>query len=249
METKNALVTGGTSGLGEYVAARLGEIGWTVTATGRRQCADRSFEGGGRVCHRQADFACEDDIGTLARSLPSPLDLVVLNAASYPVKNSVDELRSAFNVNCLAPYELGLAILSAQPPEHRLRMIVINSESIYHADDGSCIYAASKAALQVLTKGLAARCRGSLHTVSTLLLGPLSDRRKTEEVARVAAARRIDVPEVVRAFLRRSNPDLVVDRFIEYDSCFRLLMAMSELGPESNGMLCRLDGGSAGSLG
>jgi hypothetical protein len=49
-------------------------------------------------------------------------------------------------------------------------------------------------------------------------------------------------------FLRKSNPDLVIDEFIDFESCYRSVVYLTELGAIANGMLCRLDGGSAGSL-
>lgn len=109
-------------------------------------------------------------------------------------------------------------------------------------------YGASKAALRVLTSALAASCRGRNASVSTLLLGPLWDAKRAADIGRVAAKRGVPVADVTRLFLRRSNSDLVIDFFIDLESCYRSLRYLVDLGRVANGTVCRLDGGSAGSL-
>jgi hypothetical protein len=53
---------------------------------------------------------------------------------------------------------------------------------------------------------------------------------------------------VVKLFLRNTKPGMFIDDLIDYESCFRSVRYINELGPEATGMVCRLDGGSGGSL-
>ena len=49
-------------------------------------------------------------------------------------------------------------------------------------------------------------------------------------------------------YLRRSNPFLVVTDLIDLDACYETVRHIVDLGKTANGMLCKLDGGSSGSL-
>jgi short-subunit dehydrogenase len=158
------------------------------------------------------------------------------------------ELEDTFRVNALAPYLLTFHLLDTAPNDQFSCCIVVNSEAIFAANRQSAPYAASKAALRVLTAGLADECRSRNAAVATLLLGPLSDARKRAELQAVANKRGLSAEEVTRVFLRRSNPSLVIDSLIDYASCLKSVQYIAGLGPIANGMVCRLDGQSAGSL-
>jgi short-subunit dehydrogenase len=179
-------------------------------------------------------------------------DLVVHNAATYPDRSAgrpgIEVLEAMMRVNAFAPYQLTLDLFEAKPAERFCAVVIINSEAVYHADADSGTYAASKAALRVLTGALAAACRGKNAAVSTLMLGPLADAKKVTDIRDIAEKRGSTPAEITRLFLRRSNPDLVIDDFISFDACYRSLCHLVELGAVANGMLCRLDGGSAGTL-
>jgi NAD(P)-dependent dehydrogenase (short-subunit alcohol dehydrogenase family) len=248
---KNAIVIGASQGLGKYLATRLAEQSWTVIGTGRRSREEvgsaLSFE------YVQADLSNVTTLylmlKLLAEKRPS---LIVHNAVSYgdirkpdPV---LDEIETIFRVNTLLPYSLLIKYLSAVPPDEFTSCIVVNSDSIYHANQNSGVYAASKAALRVLTSALADSCQSKNASVSTLLLGPLADQKKVDEFRRIAEKKGISENEVMRLFLRRSNPSLVIDSLIDFESCFQSIQYIEKLGKVANGMVCKLDGGSSGSL-
>jgi NAD(P)-dependent dehydrogenase (short-subunit alcohol dehydrogenase family) len=250
MSAKRALVTGASHGLGAHLAARLAEDGWEVTGLGRRPesalPADRGFD------YIQADLSVPDTVESLACRIGEVPDLVVHNAVTYPDRGErvpkLSDLESVFRVNALAPYRLTLDLLAAKPEDRFCSCVVVNSEAMYHADRWSAGYAASKAALRVLTTALADSCRSRNAAVSTLLLGPLADPKKIEDIRAIAEKRGMTENEVTRLFLRKSNPDLVIDTFIDHEACYCSLRYLADLGPIANGSVCRLDGGSSGSL-
>jgi NAD(P)-dependent dehydrogenase (short-subunit alcohol dehydrogenase family) len=249
MPHKHALVTGASQGLGAHIATRLAQEGWRVTGLGRRAAGRSDAQG---IDYLQADLSRQADLdGLLDRIVGAP-DLVIHNAVAYPAQGAdgpdPSGLEDVFAVNAFAPYRLTQRLLGQQPPDHFCGVIVINSESMFHADHKSGVYAASKAALRVLTTALAEGCRSRNASVSTLLLGPLADPGKVTELRAVAAKRGIDEAEITRVFLRKSNPDLVIDALIDFDACFRSVQYLAGLGRTANGAVCRLDGGSAGSL-
>ena len=249
MTKKRALILGASYGLGAYFADRMAEEGWTVTGLGSRLRGEAALPVG--ADYIQADLSLPETLDWLLGKIGSVPDLIVNSAVRYPDDRvnppSLSELESVFRVNALVPYRLLLDLLTS-PREGFCACVVVNSDAIYHSRDQSGIYSASKAALRVLTSALADACRGRNASVSTLLLGPLADPRKVEGIRRVAEQRGITDAEVTQTFLNRMKTNLVIDTLIDFESCFQSLMYMAQLGPISNGMMCRLDGGSSGGL-
>lgn len=245
------MVLGASRGVGAHLARRLADEGWEVTGIGRRPRRDTALPDA--VDYVVVDLADERAgdvlLDLLAERQPA---LIVSNAAAYGPLDSplptLSQLDMVFRVNAALPYLVLLQYLTSLPPDRACSCIVVNSDSIYHANDTSGVYAASKAALRVLTSALAASCRTREASVSTLLLGPLADDRKSEELHRIAVRRGVDDAEITKVFLRRSNPAFVTDELIDLESCYRSVVYIAGLGRVANGMLCRLDGGSAGSL-
>lgn len=248
---KNAVVIGASQGLGKYLATRLAEQGWAVTGTGRRFREDvenpLSFE------YVQADLSDLATLGLMSELLVEKRpSLIVHNAVTYGDIRKPDpalsELERIFRVNTLLPFSLLIKYLSTVPPDEFTSCIVVNSDSIYHANQNSGAYAASKAALRVLTSVLADSCRSKNASVATLLLGPLADQKKVDEFRRIAKKKGAGEDEVMRLFLRRSNPSLVIESLIDFEPCLQSIQYIESLGRVANGMLCKLDGGSSGSL-
>jgi NAD(P)-dependent dehydrogenase (short-subunit alcohol dehydrogenase family) len=248
---KRALVTGVSRGLGRYLASRLVEDGWNVLGVARSP-RSATVPGPG-IDYLQADLSSDGAAAQIVDWCQECPDLVVNNAALYPSHDvvSAPELHGAeavFRVNALMPYLLTLGLLSRQAEGRFCSVVVVNSEVIYHADRESGLYAASKAASRVLATSLAGACRTRNASVATLLLGPLADEKKLSELRTLAARRNVPEAQIIEVFLRKSNPDLVIRQLIDYDGCFQSLKYIVGLGAVANGMLCRLDGGSAGSL-
>jgi NAD(P)-dependent dehydrogenase (short-subunit alcohol dehydrogenase family) len=247
---RRALVTGASAGLGAHLATRLAEDGWRVLGLGRRRAAEVSAVPG--VDYVSLDLSAPDAASAVGARLDDVPDLVVHNAVSYPVRSGgvsePAELEAVFRVNALLPYRLTADLLVRKPDEQFCSVVMVNSESMFHADATSGEYGASKAALRVLTSALATSCRGRNASVSTLLLGPLGTPARQADIGRAAEKRGVPVADVTRLFLRRSNPDMVIDFFIDLESCYRSLRYLVDLGRVANGTVCRLDGGSAGSL-
>jgi NAD(P)-dependent dehydrogenase (short-subunit alcohol dehydrogenase family) len=247
---KRALITGASRSLGKYLATRLVEDGWDVLGIGRTPIMASTDC---RMKYLQADLsidAAPSEIVSWCRDCP---DLLVHNAAAYPSYDLVSSpnlrgIEGVFRVNAIVPYLLTLGLLERQEEGRFCSVVVINSEVIYHADNKSGIYAASKAASRVLATSLASACRSRNASVATLLLGPLADEKKLADLRDIATRRNIAESEIIQAYLRKSNPDLVIQRLIEFESCFLSLKYIINLAASANGMLCRLDGGSAGSL-
>jgi NAD(P)-dependent dehydrogenase (short-subunit alcohol dehydrogenase family) len=248
---QKAVVLGGSRGLGAHIATRLAESGWKVTATGRSAISDGILTGA--VDYFQADLNNDGALSSLDNLLAEQRpELIVHNAVSYGSRDGSQpdsrEIGELFRINATAPYLLLREYLSGARQGSPCSCITISSDSIYNAKQSTGPYAASKAAMKVLATALADGCRGSNASVSTLLLGPLADERKVQELHRIAEDRGLDMQAVARMYLHRSNPSLVIDSLIDFESCYRSIEYLANLGPIANGMVCKLDGGSSGSL-
>ncbi|WP_326782480.1 SDR family oxidoreductase [Streptomyces longwoodensis] len=249
---KRALVIGASRSLGIHLASTLAANGWKVVGTGRRPADEvpqaDTFD------YVRLDLSRADEVRRfMAETGAGGYDLIVHNAVTYgsvqgnPVPG-LDELETMFRVNTLVPYQMLHRLLSAQPADRFCSCVVINSDAIYHANKNSAPYAATKAALRVLTTSLADTFRSTPASVATLVLGPLPDPKKLEDFEKVSQRHGLSVDDVTRTYLRKSNPSYVIDRLIDFESCYRSVEYLAGLGPSANGMVCRLDGGSAGSL-
>ena len=250
MSEKRMLITGASCGLGAHLATRMLDKGWSVIATGRRP--HPPLPSHPALTYIQADLSNELDVLRLIEFLVEVPDIIVHNAVKYPKDQypagDIREIESLFRVNAIVPYYLSLQLLESKPTDRFCSFVTINSEAMYHADERSGVYGATKAALRVLTSALSSACRGRNASASTLLLGPLADTRKLDEVRSIAERRGMDEREVVKLFLRKSNPDLVIEDFISFDACLDALLLLIKLGSSANGMVCKLDGGASGSL-
>ncbi|WP_420365950.1 SDR family oxidoreductase [Curtobacterium sp. L3-7] len=247
--SRTALVTGAGAGLGAYVCRRLAEDGWQVVGSVRRP-ADDPAPG---VEYVHADLGDERQVRALAEHFEFVPDIVVHNAVAYPEWQGTPDfaaMETVYRVNTIAPFLLTRWLLELPRRDRNddVAVVVINSESIYHADESSGLYASGKAALRVLTTALAASTRGTGVAVSTLLLGPLATAKRDVELTALATRLGVTLADLTRKALERSNPDLVIDEFIDLEACYRSLLHLHATGRTANGALLRLDGGSAGSL-
>jgi NAD(P)-dependent dehydrogenase (short-subunit alcohol dehydrogenase family) len=248
---RKAVIIGASTGWGAHLAIRLVEEGWQVTAVGRRAKPDLPPDE--PPGYLQADVATAEGRAELAAELRQQKPaLVVYNAVDYGRRDAelqpLAEMEATFLVNALAPYHLLLEHITSQPNEEFCTYVMTNSDSIYQANRYSGVYAASKAALRVLTTALASECKSRNAAVATLLLGPLADEENFDKLRDIAERTNADLGVVTRRFLARSNQSYVIESFLDYESCVKSLLTIASLGRDANGMLCKLDGGSSGSL-
>lgn len=251
MNTQNhCLITGVNRGLGKYIALALLNEGWQVTGIGRK--ARNEINIPEEIHYIQSDLSVKQEIDNVKNKITHVPKLVIHSAVMYPrIKSDtrlLDEIERIYFANTFAPYKLTLDLFDMKDPSDFLNVIVINSESMYHADFDSGIYASSKASLRVLTTSLAEHFSGKNACISTLLLGPLADERKLCELQKIADKQGCSLDQITKVFIKKSNPDLVINQLIDYESCIKSVRYLNSLGSVANGMVCRLDGGSAGSL-
>jgi 3-oxoacyl-[acyl-carrier protein] reductase len=166
---KNALVTGGTRGIGRAISYRLAEAGANTSAvyrsdeaTAQESLKERQAFGTGMHRNYHADVGVAVQITQLAEYVTTDfegrVDILVLNAAAQG-GNKVGEIdpavwQRAFDVNLTGPFLLIQAVLPAMPSGSSIVTIASGAGHDPMAG-GFATYGATKAGLIMFTQDLA----------------------------------------------------------------------------------------------
>jgi len=156
---KNALITGGNSGIGFATAKLLREKGYAVTICGRNKERVDKASSELNVTGIVADMANLDDITSLSNKfIETGLDVLVNNAAVakfIPIEaNTEEDFDEFFKTNIRGP----LALIQALLPALKIKKGSITTVSSAVTNNGlpnASIYAATKGAVDAFTKSLA----------------------------------------------------------------------------------------------
>jgi NAD(P)-dependent dehydrogenase (short-subunit alcohol dehydrogenase family) len=164
------LVTGANRGIGLGLVQAYAADGWTVHACCRSPDRARDLKGvSGDVRIHRADVTDGLRIAGLARELADePIDVLISNAGilgpeSGFGESDFDEWRAVLEVNTLAPLRLAERFVPHVEASALKRIVNISSSQASIArthDDGYMAYRASKAALNMVTKAMAAALEG-----------------------------------------------------------------------------------------
>ncbi|MBR1188748.1 3-oxoacyl-ACP reductase FabG [Bradyrhizobium sp. AUGA SZCCT0240] len=170
LSARVALVTGGSRGIGAAIALMLAEQGAAVAVNYRERADDAEAvvakikAGGGRAIAVAADVsqaaAVTKMVEQVARDL-GPIDILV-NNAGIAIVRSVDELSEAdfdrtITVNLKSVFLCTQAVLPAMRARQWGRIVNISSGAARGAGAIGPHYNASKAGIEGLTRGYAAR--------------------------------------------------------------------------------------------
>ena len=180
-----AIVTGGGSGIGRASALRLARLGMAVVVAGRRsqllaETAEAIVAAGGRAVASPCDLGESSAPAALAAVAVSEygrIDAIVNNAATITVKPleewRAEELDEHFAVNVRAPFMLIQAALPQLRASPVAAVVNISSSSGSMVRPGQSVYGMSKAALEYLTKSLAAELAEARIRVNCIAPGPV----------------------------------------------------------------------------
>ena len=162
---KVALITGGSSGMGEATAKELARRGWQVAImfSKNKDEADRVAQETGGIA-LQGDVAQDADCRRVAKAVLDKwghIDALVNSAGTtkfVPHADleglSADDILGIFRVNFVGPFQM---IRACAPALKEVRGCVVNLSSVASilGTGSSIAYAASKAALETMTFSLA----------------------------------------------------------------------------------------------
>ncbi len=178
--SRAALVTGANRGIGLEVCRQLVSRGWRVLL-GARDLAkgQAAAEGlGGNVHAVALDLADPDAPMRLRREI-GPVDALVNNAGVHydTWQHALDAdwriVREAFEINLFGPWRMAQAFAPPMCEAGWGRIVNVSSGagSLASMGAGTPAYATSKAALNALTRGLAAELEGSGVLVNAICPG------------------------------------------------------------------------------
>jgi NAD(P)-dependent dehydrogenase (short-subunit alcohol dehydrogenase family) len=179
MDSRTALVTGGTSGIGRAIVTRLTEEGAHVFVTGRRQAELETLvaELGASVTGIRGDVADLDDLDrvyTAVTERGDGLDIVVANAGGGTFAALADlepeSFDHTFGINVrgtVFTVQKALPLLNANAS-----IVVIGSTSAARATASFGVYSASKAAIRQFSRVWAVELAERGVRVNTVTPGP-----------------------------------------------------------------------------
>ena len=187
LDGRTALVTGGGSGIGRAVAARLHEEGAFLFLCGRRrekleQAAAAISPRGERMAIVPADVTREQDVADLARAVAARgagLDILA-NCAGVMRFGRLEDMQAAalaalFDINTFAPWRLSVSLLPLMRQRGGGAIVNISSISGMRPFEGSGAYCMSKAALIMLSQVMALELARDHVRVNVLCPGMVED--------------------------------------------------------------------------
>jgi NAD(P)-dependent dehydrogenase (short-subunit alcohol dehydrogenase family) len=164
-----ALIIGASRGLGLGLVRELAGRGWAVTGTVRAEAGRAAVEAAGGA----SSLADVTDPASVAALPDTPLDLLFINAGvSGPphqdaAQATAEEAGALFMTNAVAPVAAARALLSRVKEGGVLAFMTSRMGSVADNSSGDMeLYRASKAALNSLTRGLAATLDRPLAVLS-----------------------------------------------------------------------------------
>lgn len=203
-----ALVTGGSNGIGAAIAAAYKAAGANVTITGTRANSADYDHDLGDYRYLQLQLTDNDQIDAVAAALPK-LDILVNNAgANFATEDEYqpDVFEKSIQVNLLSAYRMALAChdkLAASSLPGGGSVINLASMTSYFGVEPVPGYGAAKAGLVQLTKTLAIKWARDNIRVNAIAAGLIESNMTAGFLAREQAT----VPALARTPMRRfGNP-------------------------------------------
>jgi len=180
LEKKNALITGGNSGIGLATAKLFVSEGANVVITGRREDALKEAveEIGNGAEYILADAAKTESANRIIEEFVDKhgqIDILFLNAGvAYflPIEQiDEDHFDTQFNINVKSPF---FTIKAALPHLAEGAVIITNTSVVGQKGfEGTGVYSATKAALRSLTRVLASELKEKKIRTVSVAPGPI----------------------------------------------------------------------------
>lgn len=262
LEGKNAIVTGGSKGIGKGIAMALAEEGCNVSICARTKdelndAADELRETGSEILDIQADLTNEDDIEnvvTKTKETFGSIDILVNNAGTIGTSGTfeetpLDEWRRLFELNLFAVVSITRKVIPFMKKQGWGRIINISSENGTQPYPDMIHYSASKGALDNFSKALSKQYAENNILVNTVspafIMTPLVENM----MQKAAEEQGISRDEAIERFLDNNRPHIELNRPGTIEEVGSIVTFLSsDKASFINGSNYRVDGGSVGSI-
>jgi len=231
VQSKTALVTGASSGIGEATAERLAVAGYKVYGTSRRaaEASQRSFE------MLPLDVTSDGSVEAAVREvmrLEGRIDLLVNNAgfgiaAGAAEENSIEQARSIFETNFFGIVRMTRAVVPHMRRQGAGRIINIGSVLGFLPMPYAALYAATKHAVEgysesldheLRTRGIRVSVIEPAYTKTQFDANFVEPDSKLDEYREIRASLRKTFTEVMAA---ADDPGVVAEVVLEAASAAR----------------------------
>ena len=201
LESRVAIVTGGGRGIGCAIARRFAAEGAAVVVTARTEAeigavATDIQRAGGKAAAVAADVSREADCETIVRTTLQTfraVHILVNNAAIYGPVQPVEKITprewdDVMGVNVRGPFMLARLVLPEMYKQKSGAILNISSAASKTAFALNSTYSSSKAALEGLTRTLAAEGGRKGVRVNAICPGPVTETKMSQDLTRQFAA-------------------------------------------------------------
>lgn len=255
IESKVALVTGSTAGIGLEIARSLAAEGAHVIVNGRTQeRIDQAINHISKTCRNAkiegiaADFSNKADIENLIQKI-NTIDILVNNVGIFiprAFENISDEEWShMLEINLMSGVRLSRHFLPKMIQRNWGRIIFVSSESGLQIPEEMIHYGVSKTAQIALANGLAKLTKGTGVTVNTVLPGPTMSEGASNFIANLAKHAGKSNDQIEAEFFQQARPSSLLKRFATTEEVANLVTYLCSVkSSATNGAALRVDGGT-----
>jgi 3-oxoacyl-[acyl-carrier protein] reductase len=232
-----ALVSGGSRGLGLAIVTSLLDAGLRVATFSRKPTpeVERLIAAhSGRLAFYRGDLAAADELEPLVRRVEretGPIGYLVNNAGvaleGFLARLPSERIRRVIDVNVTGTLELTRAVTRGMMVRRFGRIVTISSIVALQGFTGTAPYAASKGALDAMTRALARELGGRNITANAVapgymetgMTGALSEQQRGQILRRTPMGRVATVEDVARVvrFLLSDDAGFVSGQTIVVD--------------------------------
>lgn len=254
IDSKIALISGSTVGIGFAIATELAREGARIVINGRSQISVdaalarlRSLVPGVDVQGVAADLSTAEGCQTLFAACPRA-DILVNNLGIFdpvPFEAIPDaEWQRFFDVNVMSGVRLARHYLPAMKAANWGRIVFISSESGINTPGEMVHYGMTKSAQLAVSRGLAQSCAGTGVTVNAVLPGPTRSEGVADFFGKLAAEAGISNEEMERRFFAEGRPTSILKRMIDPAEVAALVAYVcSARAAATTGAALRVEGG------
>jgi NAD(P)-dependent dehydrogenase (short-subunit alcohol dehydrogenase family) len=252
LDSKLALVSGSTKGIGLAIATALAREGARVIVNGRAEksvaeaiAKIRETTPAAKLESFPGDLSSKAAAEEVAKRFPA-VDILVNNLGIFEPKPfaeiSDEEWRRFFEVNVLSGVRLSRLYFGGMLQRNWGRIVFISSESAVQIPAEMIHYGMTKTAEIAVGRGLAELCAGTNVTVNSVLPGPTRSAGVDEFVQRLSGGK--PFAEFEKEFFEKVRPTSLLKRFATTEEVANLVAYVcSPLSSATNGAALRVDGG------